>query len=203
MKLVTIEEHTFDFDLLDKTLPILDVGCRGFKMATNLASRGYEVIAIDADTAIKKPDSFPGVFFPVGLTAKKYCGERTLVNYGNGTGNYIITEKMPQHHHHGNRVACVDISEFSKERNISKWSAIKLDCEGSEYDMLLEWPGLIANQISVEFHEHVSGANILGDKYFEMLLNYLGQWYDVHNFKKEYRHCLKTPNYWDVLFTMK
>jgi FkbM family methyltransferase len=203
VKITTLDEHSFDLESLSKEYPILDVGCRGFSLSKHLVELGYTVVAIDPDPIVKNPNVQGIRFENVALTSKRLTGTRELTTFGNGTGNYIITPTQQQDRHLVVAVNCVDIETLSKNLSIQHWSAIKLDCEGSEYEILLEWPGPIADQISVEFHEHVPGANPNGDKYFEKMISHLSNWYNVDNFIKEKRHCLATPNYWDVLFTLK
>lgn len=204
MKITILDEHSFDFDSLNKEHLILDVGCRFFHLPKHLVEIGYEVVAIDPDPTVKSPN-LPGILFKnCALTSKKFNGTlKELTVFGNGTANYLVTSTLNKQNHPTVFVNCIDIESLSRLYNVDHWSAVKLDCEGSEYDILLEWPGPIADQISVEFHEHVPGANPKGEAYFPEMLKHLSQWYNVHNFQKEKRHCLATPNYWDVLFILK
>jgi hypothetical protein len=80
------------------------------------------------------------------------------------------------------------------------WDLIKLNIEGSEYDVLDTWPGPIARQIVVSFHEHTPRAR--GRAECDRLIAKISQWYDVQNVVWEKRYGC-SENYWDLLFTLK
>lgn len=200
MNLKVIEEHTFDLDLLNKQYPVLDVGCRFFNLIGPFKNLGLAVISIDADPALKPLDPMTE-YMNVALATSQ--GSLDFAVFGNGTGNYLITDKQPNQGHPVVKVRTIDIKTLMSHYSIEKFSAVKLDCEGAEYDILMNWPGPIANQISVEFHEHIL-LQPHSDEYYKKLVNHLSQWYEAPvNFIKEKRHCLATPNYWDVLFRIK
>ena len=46
-----------------------------------------------------------------------------------------------------------------------RYAVVKLDCEGSEFGILENWPHRMADQISVEFHDYLDRAR-WKDKYF-------------------------------------
>jgi FkbM family methyltransferase len=199
MNIKCISEHTFDVDLFDKNYPVLDVGCRYFDL-NNIKNYGIDIVCIDPDPQVK-PKNTSIKFANIALSIKN--GEMNLATFGNGTGNFIISKDQPNSGYGFIKVQTMDILTIMKYFSISKWSAVKLDCEGSEYDILMNWPGPISNQISVEFHEH-SIPKQHTNEYFNQLIKYLSTWYNPPiNFKKEKRHCLSIPNYWDVLFTIK
>jgi hypothetical protein len=79
----------------------------------------------------------------------------------------------------------------------NNWDVIKLNIEGSEYDVLDTWPGPIARQIVVSFHEHTPRAR--GRAECDRLIAKMGQWYKAFNVVWEKRYCC-SENYWDVLF---
>lgn len=200
MNIKIISEHTFDLDLLDKRYPVLDVGCRFFDLVEPFKKLDIDIICIDADPEVKTNNS-ELKFLNVALTQSD--GQILFTLFGNGTGNYVISNQQPNSGHKTIKVQTMNILSLMKHFSIQRWSAIKLDCEGSEYDILMNWPGPIANQISVEFHEH-SIPQQHSDIYFNNLISYLSKWYNPPiNFIKEKRHCLSIPNYWDVLFTIK
>ena len=67
----------------------------------------------------------------------------------------------------------MSILEIGSKFGASHWDVVKLDCEGAEYDVLLDWPGPIAEQITVEFHEH-TGANVKGPDVYREILEQVG-----------------------------
>ena len=94
-----------------------------------------------------------------------------------------------------------------KAFDINFWDIVKLDCEGAEYEILLDWPGVISRQITVEFHEH-TGANSGGEATYKKIIEHLSQWYDVIQHVKgpmyqNGRLMCKAINYWDSLFVLK
>ncbi len=96
----------------------------------------------------------------------------------------------------------LSVLEIGKLFDVDVWDVVKLDCEGAEYGVLLDWPGPIANQITVEFHEH-TGANEKGIEMYQRILRHLKQWYRVIQHETSQEHGIKTPNYWDSLFVLK
>jgi FkbM family methyltransferase len=196
--ITVIAEHSFDIGRINPGAPILDVGCRSFSPAKELASLGFDVIAMDPDPEIIDPGITGIRFVKEALVAPNEVGMKPYASFGNGTGNFIVGDfsDVPTL---GiiETVNCVDISELSQRFGVDDWGAIKLDCEGSEFEILQQWPGPIADQISVEFHEHTRSNP--GAGYYEDLFKILGRWYRVAQHEKTARHGL-VPNYWDSLF---
>lgn len=92
-------------------------------------------------------------------------------SYSTGEGNFL-TEMAAYYDAKMIRVHCVNIHQVMGTYNVAHWDIVKLDCEGSEFDILQNWPGPIAAQISVEFHDYtdkekwndVYYAKLFGDK---------------------------------------
>jgi FkbM family methyltransferase len=202
-----IEEHSFVAELLRPGARVLDVGCRGFGMAEELIRRRCVVYAMDPDPDIADPTaSMPGLsFIRKALVARKYSGSRTYYMYDNGVGNFIQFDGSrslrPPRGARSVQVECVDIGSLSAALGVEQWDAVKLDCEGGEYDILLDWPGPIAKQLCVEFHEH-TGINHEGLRYYDGMLRHLGQWYDVAKHALGRQHGLGN-NYWDSVFVLR
>jgi hypothetical protein len=83
---------------------------------------------------------------------------------------------------------------------------VKLDCEGEEFSILENWPGPIATQISVEFHDFTGPRRALVDEgYYEnKLWPHLCQWYKV--VKHDWVDLRGEPAYcghWDSLLVLK
>lgn len=76
----------------------------------------------------------------------------TYAMYSNGDGN-MICDGGPPWYAKSCVVRCTNIRDLMKLTGISYWDIVKLDCEGSEFGILENWPGPIAGQLSVEFHD--------------------------------------------------
>lgn len=173
--------------------PVLDVGCRSFNFSKELARRGFGVVAMDPDPTILDPRIAWLTFINQALVSRDMAGPLPF-----------IMDKDPQARRIGitgdTVVRGVDIVSLSRSMGVDHWGIVKLDCEGCEYDILRDWPGPIADQITVEFHEHIS---LQPESVYADIIAHLGQWYDVAQHEKSLRHCIGTPNYWDSLFLVK
>lgn len=187
MKIEIVAGHSVATDLLTKG-PVLDAGSRGLIMAKHLAGQGHQVIALDPG----EDETAEGV-----IVHKKALVHSSLAGKGNlrlvptedPEGRYIQSE--------GGNTYGVSISALMQEYKIKQWDLVKLNIEGSEYDILDEWPGPIARQIVFSFHEHTQAAR--GKAECDRIINKLRTWYDIHNQVWEKRHFLPSDNYWDVL----
>lgn len=190
--MVTIDEHTFDETLLNENSKVLDVGCRGFNFALWIRQNtGAKVTAIDADPAIVDP-LIKGVEYLNRAVVSDITGAVDYYSFGNGTASYIETC--------GGKPSECEVFHVKTYKIEPFWDLIKLDCEGAEYDILMNMDRPIAKQISVEFHEHTQAAK--GDDYMQKLFARLSVDYHIGNLIKETRHgCI--ANYWDVLLTLK
>lgn len=161
MNLQKLSEHTVDVDLLSQSPIVLDVGCRGFgfcKDILRLRSKAY-VIALDPDPKMDAPD-LPITFYRMALTGNgvHYAWYRDA----GGEANELI-----ENYEKGAvGVPCINVTEVI--RPYQKIDLIKLDCEGSEFGILESWPGPIAKQISVEFHDFKNRQK-WDDQYFSNL----------------------------------
>jgi FkbM family methyltransferase len=194
----TVREHSIDESLLTGGA-VLDGGCRDFQFAEWFADRGHPVVAIDPDPTINPKES-------TLMDRKPMCHflRVALVGPNHGKQGYLNMDRDPQSRHlaaKGTPVECCTILELMEKLNIQKtqWDVVKLDIEGSEYDVLANWPGPIAKQLSVEFHEH---CHPKGDGVIRQIEQHLGQWYQLVQHHKEDRHCAGF-NYWDSLFVLR
>lgn len=156
MNLVSLCGHTFDADRLPERPRVLDVGARDCKFSLGILELrpGAKILAIEPD---------PNAASPVGIQIMRAAlvGDRrkkaTYVSFSTGEGNYIA-EPWDCYRPDSSRasvVDCVDIRDITRAELIEKWDLVKLDCEGSEFGILENWPvGGIAGQISVEFHDY-------------------------------------------------
>lgn len=192
MNLQKLSDHTVDVDLLPERPVVLDVGCRGFgfcKDILRLRPDAY-VIALDPDPKIEMPD-LPIHFHRVALAENS--GHAWYRDLG-GEANEIIDTPEPN----AIEVKCVSIMGAVH----AKIDLIKLDCEGSEFGILENWPYPIATQISVEFHDYKDRTR-WDDAYFTAL--FAGPLRDY----KVVQHELfgvgpgPTLGHWDSLLVLK
>lgn len=203
MKTKLIAEHTIAC-LPKSSGMVLDVGCRHFDFSKAMLDKGYSVVSIEADDEVIPPEYENLRFGNYAVVATSQNNLlQTLVKFGNGTANHLSTVVGENPRDSAlNQVLGLSITEISHLFKVVCWDTVKLDCEGAEYGILLEWPGPIAKQITVEFHEH-TGANVFGPSVYDKIFEHLSQWYTVVQHESSVRHCLSTPNYWDTLFVIK
>lgn len=176
-----IGEHSVDVDLLVRDHPnypfILDLGCRGYEFINGIkGNNNFYTVDID---------EFEGNHFRIGISNKNgYC---SITGEGQATK---ITE--------GNDIPMMTLDMFSKMVGVKKWDLIKMDIEGEEVKVLRSLKHPYCKQISVEFHAHCGQTK----KELDNLLDWLSEWYTIHNRVWEQRHCAGY-NYWDILLIAK
>jgi FkbM family methyltransferase len=196
MNLKTIDGHTFDFDLI-KDGWIIDAGCRGFKLSTELEHK--KTFAIDIEHFTYDIPKWT-TFRQAALTNKS--GKTFAYYFGNGTGNFINgvneepgnTEDRPVDRKWIDSITLEDIYKETGE----DIGLLKLDIEGAEYEVLEGMLRPVPRQITVEMHEHCHTA--LHDKYIGRVIAHLAQWYDMQLFPDTQWPRYK---YMDCLFTRK
>lgn len=169
MNLHTIATHTIDLSLLNPHSLVLDAGCRGFDFSDEMIKLGCDVIGLDPSEDVWDKTAFDS-FCRFALVGIGMPTKARLVEAGNGS-----------------RLTFEDAADRDEvETTTIKWlsdfyghfDVVKLDIEGSEYGVLLTWPGPVATQISVEYHEHTNlGKAVHGDDVYERIDKHLGQWY--------------------------
>jgi FkbM family methyltransferase len=176
-------EHTIDVDLLPEAPLVLDVGCRDFLFDREiLALRPKaKIIALDPDPLIEKPDDLDIVFLRKALTDKPTA---SVWWQGPGEGAYIAVDHGTYDSGFGwhKRPDSVEVPNVTLQQIRGEYGEyfdlIKLDCEGSEFGLLNNWPGPICTQISVEFHDFVNRER-WNDDYYHRLFNGPLHMYDV------------------------
>ena len=205
MNIEVIDTHSVDTDLLEPEGHVLDVGCRGFQFARNMSERGLYVLALDPDTTIQDPE-ISRVIFEAQALVHGSITEAVYASWSTGEGNHLCVDRAVPHYAKSSTVSCVNIAELMKNHLVEMFDVVKLDCEGSEYELLMNWPGPIARQISVEFHDFLGfNPSLEPAEFYEKLLRHLGQWYEVVQ-HENFAHpkILNNPvNYWDSLFVLK
>jgi FkbM family methyltransferase len=184
MNLKEVHEHTIDLDLLNENSKILDLGCRGFLFKDYIESNNLgKVYAIDIDS-FEREDYY-----------------RLAISDSDGTCSIVHTnDPQAKHIQEGNEINKMTIESFSKMVGVEKWDLIKIDVEGEEYKILPSLKHPIANQLSVEFHEHCECR--IGKELLDEFINWLENFYDVYNKSWEQRHGCR-ENYWDILLIAK
>lgn len=190
--ITTIAEHTVETSILDGGFCI-DVGCLGFKFSEAMKDFGLKVIAIDIQHLYDSE--------PQGITFLKYA-----VSNKNGLLHYTKTED-PQamfiSEGGGYPISSHTLDWFYAVNHIddTNLDILKLDCEGSEYDILSDENFKpIPKQISVEFHLHSQPAKH-HKNYVKCMMNLLKYYKAIkHEF---YEAHGAGGNFWDSLFIRK
>ena len=191
MRIEIVAEHSIVPELLTPQGLVLDVGCRSFTFSKEMARRGMIVRALDPDPTIVDPHLKDVIYHRLALDAS--CRKARFVMATDPQARRIAA--------HGEvEVETVDISTVSDAHHVSCWEVVKLDCEGSEMGILETWPGPIAKQITVEFHEHVAPQPL---ERYERIISHLDQWYTCVQHEQSKRHCIGTLNWWDSLWVLK
>lgn len=173
-----VAEHSVCISLLPEKANILDIGCRGFLFANFFL--GHNVFCIDMD-------KIEGNYHQLAISdSDGLCG--------------IAKNNDPQSTHviDGFNVRKMTLNSFSEMVGIKNWDLIKMDIEGHEMLVLKSLKHPYAKQISVEFHAHCG----IKKEAIDSLLDYLSEWYEIHNRVWEKRHGCDF-NYWDILLIAK
>lgn len=152
MKLTPLASHTVDLDAIPERPVVLDVGCRGFDFTREMLQHrpGARIVAMDPDPAMPA-DPPEGVTFLREALAGDGRATSRYADFSTGEGNFLC-DRVP-HYARSYTVMCVHITALMQRLAIPYWDVIKLDCEGSEFLILENWPGPIAGQLSIEFHD--------------------------------------------------
>ena len=200
-----LSEHTIDVSLLTPGGMVLDVGCRDFSFSRRMAARGCKVVAMDADSTVEDP-KIEGVQFLCAALSDK-PGRRNFLMHKDPQARRLLRSGELARDAETVSVNVFTLDEIKwrvpgSDKALSiTWDVVKLDVEGAEYSILRAWPGPIARQISVEFHEHCYGKQP-DSSYEEIIARLAGFGYEVVQHERDARHCAGM-NYWDSLFVLK
>ena len=218
MNLQALASHTVDLDLLPSEPLVLDVGCRWFDFtnAVQIRRKAARIIAIDPARDVIPPlMNLRGALAPFEFLNCALVGDprpfQQLAHFSTGEGDFLTNQshfagwdKQPDIY----EVPCVRIGELMTGQNIDHFDLVKLDCEGSEFGILENWPGPIATQISVEFHDW-DKPQYRSESYFNTLWARL-PWYRVvqHELSKQgtgvgHWDTLLVLRHWDTLLVLR
>lgn len=204
MNLQALATHTIDVDLLPEAPVVLDVGCRWFDFTKAILALRPKarVIALDPSSDVRWEMDLP--LFQVQLFHMAMVGDnRFSSNFaegiaGDGGGNFCLDAAL-----HGDykirTVLCTNVQKLMAAHLVKRFDVVKLDCEGSEFGILENWPGPVATQISVEFHDW-DKPQYKAETYFDALWRKL-PWYKVlqHELSKQGTGV----GHWDSLLVLE
>lgn len=170
--------------------PVLDAGARGFVFAKWFGDRGHTVIAVDPSPDIATEEPSRNVFVKKFALVGRGYPKLMSLEMGNDPNAWHIK--------YDGSFDSVPVETITLDDLPYKWDLIKLNIEGSEYDILDQIDGPIARQIVFSFHEHTGRHR--GRRECDRIIDKLRKWYDVHNQTWEQRYGCR-ENYWDILCT--
>jgi FkbM family methyltransferase len=177
--LTKLAGHSVDLSSLPAQPVVLDGGARnfGFSLAILGVRPQARIIAIDPDPSIT-PDKVPaGVKFIQEALVGNSRQRAKFALQETEEGRFIY-DGLPSEYHfrYGLRasdkillVLCTRIIDLMDRLDIKFWDLVKLDIEDSEFEVLENWPGRIAGQISVEFHDWMDQTK-WNPQYYQRLL---------------------------------
>ena len=165
--------HTIDVSLLSGGW-VLDAGCRDFEFTSYCAKYGCRVVALDPDPEVLDPGIEGVVFHREAIAAQ--AGHCDFALTDDVEARHIATANSQRRNAPYISVPVTTLVDIMSRHKIEMWDCVKMDIEGSEYEILLAWPGPIAKQITVEFHDHVEKRPA---ELYDRLFAHLDQWYRV------------------------
>ena len=184
MNLLTLAEHTVDESLLPERPVVFDIGCRWFSFAGEIRRirPDARVVGFDPDPLVRYDlKSCMFEFWENGIVGTRQqlgdlpAGTARLYRYLDGVSDFI--DGLACEHYYRDHgiykgdfvnVSTLTIKDAMRITGVDHLDLVKLDCECSEFDILAHWPGPIATQISVEFHDWADQTRWDG-KFFERL----------------------------------
>lgn len=188
-KIETISEHSFIPSLFDQEnivgIRVLDAGCRGFEFSKAMNELGAWVWAIDCD-------ELEGDYWMAALSDNEGIAYLQKTNDPQATKIVKTKTEFP--------VECITLNGICKKTMVDFFDLIKLDIEGSEYDVIMSMERPYAKQLSIEFHLH---TGIYGQSEMTMMedkLKALGYETVQHEYTSQHGVGF---NYWNSLFVLK
>lgn len=188
MNLTTIAEHTVCLDLLPERANVLDLGCRGFQFTGALRMMGHEVYPVDMDYL------GPEGYYQVAIT--NYVGFGDV--YKNNDPQATRLNKRHDNQSDSS-ILTLTLERFSADVKVSLWDLIKMDVEGSEYEIIMSLKQPPAKSLSIEFHLHTGIYGVKEMAEMHDKLRDLGYTAVQHEMTRQHGLGL---NFWDSLFIL-
>lgn len=186
MNFQIISEHIVDMDLLPEKSNILDLGCLGFDFTNYFRERGHNVKAVD----IQHLDDLNYQMVAIS----DFNGTAYIVKNADKQAVRIQKEVTPY------EITSKTLPELMKWYEIVFFDLIKIDVEGSEYEIIMSLDKAPAKQLSIEFHLH---TGIYGKNEMDMMENKLkALGYEAVSHELTTQHSAGF-NYWNSLFILK
>lgn len=184
MNLVTLAGHTIDESLLPKSPYVLDVGCRGRDFCEAIMKLRPKANLLGLDPG-EEARIGPYAVLPFALVGDdrkeaRYC------EYSTGEGNFLTD--LPEYYDATFRIVkCCNIATVLDMFGVDMLDVLKLDCEGSEYQIIANMDRPIAKQISVEFHDsgYTPGFSVKDTEHAVWLLEGWGYRIVQHELSKQ------------------
>jgi hypothetical protein len=100
----------------------------------------------------------------------------------------------------GDEIVVYTLETFSALNGVNMWDLIKIDVEGSEFNIIMGMTRPMAKQLSIEFHLHTGLYSEFAMKLMEARLSVLG--YEAVSHELTSQHGAGY-NYWDSLWVLK
>lgn len=194
MNIITVAEHSFDLDLINESTNseglrprIIDIGCRGLLLLKWFIDN-YKFcyfVAVDAD----KIDGEEYLYKQCAVS--NYTGKCSLVK-----SRDLQATKIKG----GDEIDCYTLEDLMKFYNVPFFDLIKIDIEGSEYEVIMSLTKAPATQLSIEFHLHTGVYGM--DAVQEMVDKLEDLGYEIAKHELTEAHGCGY-NYWDSLFILK
>lgn len=192
-----LAEHSVDVSLLKRDSKVLDLGMRYAGWSIAMLEHVDRVCAVDADSSIVC--MIPQINFlnaAVGPTA----AIQSFIKFGNGTGNFLHENEPLPRQCTVEDVHVFTLDDISDYFGVEWWDVLKIDIEGSEFEILHDLQKPIATQLTFELHMHTHKRK--SQRYVDEIFNNLSQWYDFPVIDLSEKHGCGM-NYWDVLCILK
>jgi len=180
-----VHEHSLNQSIIPLHGNILDLGCRDFIFTDFFKNQEYNVVSVD-----------------IGVFEGDYV--RAAISHKDGKC-FHKEERDPDASHieHSGEikdiVPMMTLDTLSKKVGVGHWDLIKMDVEGSEFEILKQGKHPMASQICVEFHAHCTPQT---KESLDELLDMLSEFYFIHGREWKEEHSAGF-NYWDVLLIAK
>lgn len=201
-EIIQVSGHSiYDITKYDGNGYILDIGSRNYGFTNYFASKGFNCVCVEPDDDVKFSEHEKVTLIRAAVVGPDRAGqEDTLIKWSTGEGNHL--KSLPGDVPSGSKqqtVKCISIDSIKPK---IVWDIVKLDCEGAEYEILLSWPGPIAKQITVEYHD-IYRKEEDAKRLHEKINNHLLKWYRIVKFEPTTLGGCNRLNYWDSLYVLK